>query len=336
MNKSLLPLLRCSTCNSDTLRLEVFEEDCLGSVINGRCVCSKCEGWFRIQDYLLDMLPVELRDNARYMAFAKKYNLDPGVAAKGNVKNFEVQHVQINFFKKDSQVYDQDVANSRFYVVSDRLCMHKWIKKLPSKLFVLDIGGGTGRQAIPLAGAGHTVVSIDISEEMLRIAQKKSRTEGSFDNIHFILADATSFPFCDEKFDAAISYGTLHHLPHPEQTIKHAGRVLKKGGLWYSYDPNKSPVRFIFELAMKIHKLYQEEPSGNDMLKGCTIRKWCESAGIKANISFSTYILPHWVNILPEKTAYNMLMFTDVIFKNIPFLREFGGLVISEGVKKGN
>ncbi len=62
----------------------------------------------------------------------------------------------------------------------------------PPPLTVLDVGCGTGFLAIRMAELGHTAVGIDLSEEMLAVAQRKA--EGSGLSVTFRLADAEAPP----------------------------------------------------------------------------------------------------------------------------------------------
>jgi len=331
LKTSLLPSLRCPNCGSDNLVLEAFEEDDRG-VINGRIVSPDCRQWYRIDGAIVDLLPVALRDSDRHGRFAARYGLAVH-AGTGEQPPLDAQKSQMNFFSEEAKVYERDITNLVFYQVSFRLCMERWIHRLPAAQMVLDIGGGTGRQAIPLAKSGCVVVSCDISEEMLRIAQDKARKEGLDGRINFILADATALPLRDNVFDAVICSSTLHHVPSPERTITQASRVLKRGGWWYSYDPNDSPARFVFDWAMKLKKLYEEEASDNHMLNGNDLSKWCEAADLRVDIQYSTYILPHLINGLGARLGYAVLKWTDLCFQHMPFLKKFGGVIISEGRK---
>jgi len=331
LKRSLLPFLRCPNCDSDDLVLEVFEEDDQG-VLNGRIVSPDCNQWYRIDGAVVDLLPVGLRNGNRYDRFAARYGLAIHAGTREQ-SPLDAQKSQMTFFAEEAKVYERDITNSVFYQVSFRLCMLQWIHRLPTAQVVLDIGGGTGRQAIPLAKSGHVVVSCDISEEMLRIARDKARKEGLDGRTNFILADATALPLRDNVFDAVICSSTLHHVPSPEGTITHASRVLKRGGRWYSYDPNDSPARFVFDWAMRLKKLYEEEASDNHMLNGTDLSKWCEGAGLKVDIRYSTYILPHLINSLGTQAAYAILKGTDLCFQHLPFFKKFGGIIISEGMK---
>ena len=336
MNPEIVSILKCPNCKSENLSSEIFDRNKNRQIENGRILCRGCSEWFRIDNYILDFLPPSLRNTEKYGAFAKRHGLDmPGTEIPDSTSdNYKMQRAQINFFRENSKVYDQDITNLKFYQVSDRLTMHRWIKKLPSDIFVLDIAGGTGRQAIPLAESGHNVVSFDISEEMLLKAVEKAGKADVLDRISFMIADAYDFPFSENTFDAAICYGNLHHVPDPALTIKNSGKVLRKGGYWFSYDPNKSPVRFIFDWAMKFKKLYDEEASVDELLNVRVLSVWLKEAGIKADIRYHTFLLPQMVNILPDTLTSFALRLTDGLFGKIPLLKSFGGVIISVGKKQ--
>ena len=93
---------------------------------------------------------------------------------------------------------------------------------------VLDVATGTGAQAFALAARGATVVGVDISEPMLRVARRKSR----FPNVTFQRVDATDLPFEAETFDAACVSFALHEMPAKvrERVLLEMARVTKPGG----------------------------------------------------------------------------------------------------------
>jgi SAM-dependent methyltransferase len=63
------------------------------------------------------------------------------------------------------------------------------VNELGAAQTVLDIGTGTGRLCVPLARAGHRVIGIDFSKEMLRKAERVTRDAGVHDRCHFFHAD---------------------------------------------------------------------------------------------------------------------------------------------------
>lgn len=49
--------------------------------------------------------------------------------------------------------------------------------------------------------------------------------------LHFSVQDATSLPYAEETFDAAVISNALHIMPEPEKALAEIRRVLKPGGI---------------------------------------------------------------------------------------------------------
>jgi malonyl-CoA O-methyltransferase len=74
---------------------------------------------------------------------------------------------------------------------------------------LLDVGCGTGRHAIRLAGKGAHVTAVDFAEEMLQ----KARAKPGADRIRFIVHDVTTpLPFPEASFDRVLSALVLEHV----------------------------------------------------------------------------------------------------------------------------
>ncbi len=83
-----------------------------------------------------------------------------------------------------------------------QLLLEKFIPALPPGAKVLDIGCGTGQQTMLFKNKGFDVVGIDISEGLVRVANKKLG-EGIC-----LVSDACKLPFSDASFDAISSAGS--------------------------------------------------------------------------------------------------------------------------------
>jgi ubiquinone/menaquinone biosynthesis C-methylase UbiE len=93
----------------------------------------------------------------------------------------------------------------------------------------LDVGTGTGRHAIRLAGNGVRVVGCDLSSEMLKVAQAKSASVGN----PLSLIQATtemSLPFKAECFDLLLCSLVLSHVTNLRECVREFARVHAKGG----------------------------------------------------------------------------------------------------------
>jgi phosphatidylethanolamine/phosphatidyl-N-methylethanolamine N-methyltransferase len=93
---------------------------------------------------------------------------------------------------------------------------------------VLEIGVGTG---LTLAGypVELTIVGIDVSEEMLKLARDRGRKLDGH-NIRLEIMDAEAMSFPDASFDCVTMPYVLSVTPDPEKLIAEARRVCRKGG----------------------------------------------------------------------------------------------------------
>lgn len=91
---------------------------------------------------------------------------------------------------------------------------------------ILDVACGTG-VLIPdyLARKVKSVTAIDISLEMVKIAQKKFLQE----NVQIICGDVENTSF-DQKFDCIIVYNAFPHFGEQKKLIKILSTLLKEGG----------------------------------------------------------------------------------------------------------
>ncbi len=90
----------------------------------------------------------------------------------------------------------------------------------------LELGSGTGRLANNLFKLSDNVYGIDISQEVLKIAQKK------FPRLKLSCGEVVNLPYQDNFFDLVIINGSLHHFFAVEKTLEQAYRVLKPGGFF--------------------------------------------------------------------------------------------------------
>lgn len=245
----------------------------------------------------------------------------------------EHKREQSRFFTEEAEAYERDVVNSPFYRALDEITVHRWAKQLPDRSRVLDIGSGTGRVAIRLAGAGHRVIAVDLTAELLRRAQEKARTSGVSASIDFVLADAEHLPVADLSFDAAVAHGVLHHLRSPEQVIRVVGRALKPGGRWFSLDPHRSPLRGVFDALMRRRRLWQEEAAPDSLQTEHRLSRWCWDAQIVPAVGYSCILPPHLLLALPRTLLQPTLDLTDRLIARSAG-RRLAGVIFVAGRKR--
>jgi SAM-dependent methyltransferase len=91
----------------------------------------------------------------------------------------------------------------------------------------LDLGCGSGRHSIMLADRYREVLSVDISEPMLRIA----RVRRARPNITYEQRDLRDVrAYADGQFNLVFSVNTLHHVPDLEAALRQIRDLVAPGG----------------------------------------------------------------------------------------------------------
>lgn len=88
----------------------------------------------------------------------------------------------------------------------------------------LDLACGEGRLSRLLHSLGHTVVGVDASPAMARLAATHQDAEP------VLLADGSVLPFADEAFDLVVAYMCLHDFDEMPQAVAEIARVLRPAG----------------------------------------------------------------------------------------------------------
>ena len=91
---------------------------------------------------------------------------------------------------------------------------------LPDRALILDLAGGTGRNAEPIARGGMTVVVMDFVYRAVAAAAARH------DRILGVVADASALPFRPDSFDAIVCVSFLDR-----SLFKRFAEMLKPGGL---------------------------------------------------------------------------------------------------------
>jgi demethylmenaquinone methyltransferase/2-methoxy-6-polyprenyl-1,4-benzoquinol methylase len=126
-----------------------------------------------------------------------------------------------------------DFATRVFSYGMDRSWKQLGVQKasLPNGAMVLDLACGTGdfSQIVLQSLPGARVVAVDLTEQMLDVARRRSRTE-------VVCGNAMALPFDDGLFDCVfVGYG-LRNFPDLTTALGEIHRVTRPGGLMVSLD----------------------------------------------------------------------------------------------------
>lgn len=116
---------------------------------------------------------------------------------------------------------------------------------------ILDVGCGTGSLSFALAARGDhaEIVGIDVAEPYVAFAGNCNTDPRTT----FRIADASSLPFPDARFDRACSQLVLQFLPDPLPAVKEMCRVVRPGGMvaacvWDAYG-GQPHIRMLWDTA---------------------------------------------------------------------------------------
>lgn len=121
---------------------------------------------------------------------------------------------------------------------------------------VLEIGPGPGLISIWMAQENPTlkIIGLDLSEDMIRVANKNKIEENVQERVEFIKGNAENMDlFKDNSFNLVFSNGSLHHWLNPEKVLNEISRVLKPDGAFCITD-GKRNLGFLGKLKFHVLK----------------------------------------------------------------------------------
>lgn len=129
----------------------------------------------------------------------------------------------------------------------------EFLALLPKNAKVLDVGCGVGVDSGYMTSRGFSVIGLDLSKEMLKLARQK------FPQIDFRQQDMRELNFPFNFFDGILASCSLIHIPKKDvhRALKRFHQILKKDGVIYiALQAGKSEEIFIEEPFKPNEKLY--------------------------------------------------------------------------------
>ena len=138
---------------------------------------------------------------------------------------------EIAFFDAHAEHDAYDVftpqANERIIAAFMRL------SGLPRGARVADLGCGSGVFTELLRHQGFQSVGLDISPRLIQLGRRK------YPGLELIEGDAENLPFESASLDGVLLSGLVHHFPDPRRLAGEVSRVLRSGGRFVAFDPNR-------------------------------------------------------------------------------------------------
>ena len=115
--------------------------------------------------------------------------------------------------------------------------------RFPPEAEILDVGGGSGRNAIWLASRGHRVTVVDISVEGLRLARAAADAAGV--EIATIVGDLDSAPLPHGPWDVIVDFHFVkrHLFPQFKEVLRPGGLLVFCRATTKNLERNERPPR---------------------------------------------------------------------------------------------
>jgi ubiquinone/menaquinone biosynthesis C-methylase UbiE len=166
---------------------------------------------------------------------------------------------------------------------------------------ILDLGTGTATVPIKIFqySSEFKITGIDLSSNMLSIAEENIRKNNLQNQIQLVRADVKKLPFEDNTFDLAYSNLMLHHIPNPVDMIQELQRVVKTEGAYIIRDLVRPHSKYLVDFFVKKFgnkfSPYQKQLYKNSLFAALTkneLNIYAVEAGL-TEFSIKKYLVSH-------------------------------------------
>jgi len=249
---------------------------------------------------------------------------------KGSLSTCEKQQDK----NREIEFFNSHAVQAEYNVFSDssnrRLinhCLQMAGLRAPGRM--ADLGCGSGVFSSLLAEKGFRCVGLDLSHGLTALGRKL------YPRVSFLTADVEALPLASASLDGILLSGIVHHLPNPLQCAREVHRVLRPGGVFVAFDPNRlNPFMYVYrDRSSPLYSSKGVTPNERPVL-AWQVRHVFSSVGFEVSTGYLSglsyrYIASPLARIfLP---AYNL---ADATLFALPFLKHFRAFVITAGLKQ--
>ncbi len=206
---------------------------------------------------------------------------------------------------------------------------------------VLDFGCGEGTVTVHVANFGGQVTAMDLSPELIEVAERRAQLDGMAQRIQFKVGDILELPPPKNTFDYVLCSAVLHHVDL-YRVVPVLLAALKPGVTAIFLEP----IAFSPALQRVRDSVPVEKDASPDerQLNRQDIRFICAQL-VNARITYFNLfgrlsrLLPN-VNKIDKGHAFTkaaliaLLAFDRVLLTGLPFLRKYSGTVVITGQKR--
>jgi ubiquinone/menaquinone biosynthesis C-methylase UbiE len=201
-----------------------------------------------------------------------------------------------------------------------------------SGLRIVDFGCGSGANAVHLANRGARVWGVDISLDLIRLAERRMTASGRPGGARFVVASAHDLPFPDGSIDIVFGIAILHHLDLT-RVSREVLRVLRPGGRAIFQEPvrNSPMIKFVRSL------IPYRAPDISPFERPLTDEELREFAAPFSSVRVRAFGLPHVQvgQVLPvvRRRVAALYRSDRALLRAVPALSYYAGIRVIEVVR---
>jgi SAM-dependent methyltransferase len=191
---------------------------------------------------------------------------------------------------------------------------------------VADLGCGSGVFTELLRQAGYDAIGLDLSPKL--VAAGRAKHPG----LELIEGDVEQLPWATASFDGVLLSGIVHHLPDPRRCAGEVFRVLRPGGRFMAFDPNRmNPFMYLYrDRTSPFYSSAGVTENERPVLAGEVARIF-RAAGLVVHTDYLaglkySHVASNWTrSLLPIYHAIDRIFFSPRIMMPMrPFLLTYG------------
>ncbi len=233
---------------------------------------------------------------------------------------------EIEFFDRHAAADDYNV----FTPSSNALLIDtfKRLTGLKAGARVADLGCGSGVFSDLLQQAGFKAVGIDISPKLIAIGKLK------YPGLELLEGDIEHLPFADETLDGVLLSGVVHHFPDPRRCVAEVHRVLRRGGKFMAFDPNRcNPFMWLYrDRSSPFYSSVGVTENERPVLAG-QVRAVFSEAGFAVTTDYLSGLSYRYVASARVRRLLSVYNFIDAQFFKFDIVRALRSFVITSGEK---
>ncbi|HEY5280859.1 MAG TPA: class I SAM-dependent methyltransferase [Pseudolabrys sp.] len=233
---------------------------------------------------------------------------------------------EIAFFDAHAEANDYDVftseANDKLIDAFDRLSgLHPGAR-------VADLGCGSGVFTELLRRRGYSAVGVDISPKLVTLGRAR------YPGLELLEGDAENLPFPSGSLDGVLLSGLVHHFPDPRRLAAEVNRILKPGGRFVAFDPNRmNPFMYLYrDRSSPFYSSIGVTENERPILARQVVGVFSEN-GFKVQTDYLAGLAYRYVASKRTRLLLPIYNFIDNVVFDLPVMKPLRPFVLTSGVK---